>query len=52
MNEGRKHGTVSCYVGGCRCEPCKQAKRAYDREWRKTHKYVRGYGYIEREAAR
>jgi len=25
------HGTRSCYVGGCRCEPCREAQRAYQR---------------------
>lgn len=27
-----KHGTVSKYSKGCRCEPCKLAQRTYDRE--------------------
>lgn len=26
----RQHGTVSGYTGGCRCEPCSDAKKAYD----------------------
>jgi lambda repressor-like predicted transcriptional regulator len=30
-----KHGTRNCYVHHhCRCEPCKAAKTAYQREWR------------------
>jgi hypothetical protein len=30
-----KHGTRSCYVHHhCRCERCKAAKTAYQREWR------------------
>ena len=31
----RKHGTRSCYVGGCRCEPCRAANAA-DRRSRRT----------------
>lgn len=27
----RSHGTRSAYVGGCRCEPCQQANRDYQR---------------------
>lgn len=26
----REHGTRSMYVGGCRCEPCREAQRRYD----------------------
>lgn len=28
----RRHGTRSCYVGGCRCEPCREAARLYRRQ--------------------
>jgi hypothetical protein len=28
------HGTRSEYMRGCRCVPCRDANRAYQREWR------------------
>lgn len=28
---GRTHGTTTTYKWGCRCEPCREAKRSYDR---------------------
>lgn len=29
----RQHGTRTTYVTGCRCEPCKEADRAYHRDY-------------------
>lgn len=29
-----KHGTTYAYKDGCRCDPCRTAKIAYQREWR------------------
>lgn len=29
----RQHGTRTMYVTGCRCEPCKEADRAYHRDY-------------------
>lgn len=29
-----EHGKTSTYTGGCRCEPCRAAKAAYQRELR------------------
>jgi hypothetical protein len=28
-----RHGTRTCYDKGCRCEDCREAKNAYNREW-------------------
>lgn len=39
----RRHGTHSCYVGGCRCQPCRDAHAAY---WRTNRK-----GYVRRVPA-
>lgn len=30
---GSQHGKRSMYVGGCRCELCKEADRAYHRDY-------------------
>ena len=30
-----KHGTTSKYAKGCRCEPCREAARDYERELRR-----------------
>lgn len=32
------HGTNASYARGCRCEPCKEARRAYQREYTKNRK--------------
>lgn len=32
-HQGRRHGTRSCYVAGCRLPECVQANRDYAREW-------------------
>lgn len=29
----RQHGLAATYNKGCRCEPCKEAVRAYKRDW-------------------
>lgn len=29
-----KHGTLTGYVNGCRCDPCADARRAYQRDYR------------------
>lgn len=34
----RRHGTRSCYVGGCRRPECIEANRAYMRRWFKEHR--------------
>lgn len=31
-----KHGTRGCYVGGCRCDPCREANRAYQKRHAKN----------------
>lgn len=31
----RSHGTNSCYSGGCRCQPCKDAHAAYFRTYQR-----------------
>jgi len=33
------HGTNSCYHAGCRCEPCREAHKVYekDRRHRRAH---------------
>jgi hypothetical protein len=36
-NTGPQHGYVATYMGGCRCELCRAARRGYDRH-RKAHK--------------
>lgn len=34
----RTHGKVSTYIWGCRCDECRAAKNAYQREWwRRKH---------------
>lgn len=33
---GRKHGTYSCWHGGCRCEPCIKAQREYKNQYYKN----------------
>lgn len=61
MNGDRVHGTHNCYVhgpdrrftgAGCRCEPCRQANSAYerDRARRVTPAYV-GAGEVRRHLA-
>jgi hypothetical protein len=30
---GRRHGTISMHRGGCRCEPCVEARRTYNRNY-------------------
>lgn len=34
----RTHGTRSCYVGGCRCEPCMVAQREYGRHYYQAYR--------------
>ena len=29
----RRHGTRSGYRAGCRCDPCVESNRVYQREW-------------------
>lgn len=39
----RTHGTRSCYVGGCRCDECTEAQRAYGRDyWTKYRRFIEG----------
>jgi 5-methylcytosine-specific restriction endonuclease McrA len=33
-----RHGTSSCYNGGCRCDNCREANHAYLRKYRSTNK--------------
>jgi hypothetical protein len=37
-----QHGTNSTYCGGCRCRPCKDAHRAYEKA-RKARRYIAEY---------
>lgn len=41
-SDGDKHGTLARYRRGCRCEPCKLAYNAYQREYQRAHR-VRRY---------
>ncbi len=34
---GPQHGTRSCFVTGCRCEPCREANNDYAREYQRTY---------------
>lgn len=36
--DNKQHGTHSRYVQGCRCDECREAKRAYMAQWRKKKK--------------
>jgi WhiB family redox-sensing transcriptional regulator len=32
------HGTRACYLAGCKCEPCHDAHRVYDREYKRRRR--------------
>ena len=34
----RKHGTRAMALAGCSCQPCKDAKNEYNREWKVKQK--------------
>lgn len=34
----RRHGTNSCYSGGCRCDPCVQGRAEYMRDLSRRHR--------------
>ena len=40
MHKEPEHGTRSCYVNrGCRCEPCREAERLYQKpRWKRSNK--------------
>ena len=40
----RRHGTYSCYNGGCHCDNCRLAARAYHREYDREHPPTRKGG--------
>ena len=45
------HGTVRGYYKGCRCDDCREANNAYNREWRKQA-VARGWEPATRKAKR
>ncbi len=48
-----RHGTLTAYRNGCRCDECKQASSAYSREYRNRvdrRKYRKAFTYSTTDA--